>query len=498
MKLLIDTNIIIGLEDAGEVKERFADLVRKCGEHGISVFVHEVSKEDINRDKDKARRTATLSKIAKFQLLKDVATPDENALGSLYGKLAKPNDVVDVKLLHTAATNVVDFLVTEDDGLHRRAKTAGIADRVFTVADTLAWIKQTFEPDEVFLPAVQSVKAYSFDFANSIFDELRADYDGFDKWAAKCVSEHRDCWIIKDGLTLAGIIIRKEETHAAAKTKNIGAKILKLCTFKIAESYRGQKLGEQLLKQALWHAQRNNYDLVYLTAYAKQEALIRLLEDYGFSRTLKIKNDELVFEKPIGHGAVAITIGESVLDAAHHNYPRFVDGSSVRKFVVPIRPHYHAKLFPEVANLPKGTVPAATGRPGNTIKKVYLCRSPSCQLRPGDLIFFYMTKSNSYGSQSLTSVGVVENVRLSGDLQEVRRWTAKRSVFSDIELRELVQEVEPLKIIDFLLIGHLGPTIPLELMTHSSILQSWPQSITQLQEEAYQTLKPHLNLGFDF
>jgi hypothetical protein len=66
MKLLIDTNIIIGLEDAGEIKERFADLVRKCGERSISVFVHEVSKEDINRDKDKARRAATLSKIAKF------------------------------------------------------------------------------------------------------------------------------------------------------------------------------------------------------------------------------------------------------------------------------------------------------------------------------------------------------------------------------------------------------------------------------------------------
>jgi hypothetical protein len=223
-----------------------------------------------------------------------------------------------------------------------------------------------------------------------------------------------------------------------------------------------------------------------------------LLEDYGFSRTHKMKNGELVFEKPIGHGAVAITKGESVLDAAHHNYPRFIDGSTVGKFVVPIRPSYHAKLFPEVASLPKGTVAAATGRPGNTIRKVYLCRSPSCQLRPGDLIFFYMTKSSAYGSQSLTSVGVVENVRLSGDLEEVRRWTAKRSVFSDIELREMVQGVEPLKITDFLLIGHLGPAIPLELMTHGSILQSWPQSITHLQEEAYQNLKPYLNLGFNF
>lgn len=304
MKLLIDTNIIIGLEDAGEIKERFADLVRKSGENNIKIFVHEASKEDINRDKDKSRRAATLSKIAKFPLLKGVATPDNAALEAKYGPLKKANDLVDVKLLHAASINVADFLVTEDDGLHRRAKAAGLADRVFTVADALAWIKQTFEPDQVFLPAVQSVKAYSLDFNDPLFNELRSDYVGFDKWAAKCRNEHRECWIIKDGAALAGIIIRKDETHSEAQTQHSGPKILKLCTFKVPEAYRGQKLGEQLLKQALWYAQRNKYDLVYLTAYAKQEPLIRLLEEYGFSQTLKIKNDEL------GFGLIKSTIQE--------------------------------------------------------------------------------------------------------------------------------------------------------------------------------------------
>src|SRR5262249_50745864 len=146
MKLLIDTNVIIGLEDAGEIKQRFADLVRKCGENSIAIFVHEASKEDISRDKDMARRTSTLSKIAKFQLLKGVATPNEAVLGARYGSIKKANDLVDVKLLHAASINAVDLLVTEDDGLHRRAKPIGLAERVFTVADALAWIEQTFEP----------------------------------------------------------------------------------------------------------------------------------------------------------------------------------------------------------------------------------------------------------------------------------------------------------------------------------------------------------------
>jgi hypothetical protein len=248
----------------------------------------------------------------------------------------------------------------------------------------------------------------------------------------------------------------------------------------------------------LWYAQRNRYDLVYLTAYPKQTALIRLLEDYGFFQTLERNNQELVFEKPIGHGVLKALAGESAIEATRRAYPRFMDGSSIRKFIVPIRPPYHAKLFPEVANLSDGTVSEATGKPGNTIRKVYICHASTTQMRPGDLLFFYMTKSGTHASQSLTTVGVVETVRLTGDPKEVRRWTAKRSVFSDAELNDWVNEGRSLKVIDFLLIGHLVPTLPLDMMTSNGIMSGWPQTITQLSEAAYRKLKPNLKLGFKF
>jgi rRNA-processing protein FCF1 len=206
MKLLIDTNIIIGLEDAGEIEKRFADLLRKCSEYDVRVFVHEASKEDIGRDKNAERKAATLSKIAKFQILESVAHPGEDDLAVKYGQLKKANDIVDAKLLYSMEINAVDLLITEDDGLHRRAKKAGLNDRVMTVADILAWIKQTYEPEEVFLPAVQAAKAHGVNFNDPIFDELRTDYDGFDAWAAKCIKDHRDCWIIEDKPVLAGVV----------------------------------------------------------------------------------------------------------------------------------------------------------------------------------------------------------------------------------------------------------------------------------------------------
>jgi hypothetical protein len=199
----------------------------------------------------------------------------------------------------------------------------------------------------------------------------------------------------------------------------------------------------------------------------------------------------MIFDPAIP-GPVVLAAGEEPFAAALRNYPRFLDTSKVGKFVVPIHREYVAKLLPEVA-----ATSAEGGLPGNTIRKVYLCHSPSNRPRAGDLLFFYETRSNSETSQSLVSLGVVEAVRLTGDLAQLKRWTAKRSVFSDQELQILVSR-GPVKTIDFLLVAHLRPTLPLELLLDEGVLQSWPQSIVQIHETQYQKLKPHLKLGFPF
>ena len=56
-----------------------------------------------------------------------------------------------------------------------------------------------------------------------------------------------------------------------------------MCTFKVKPKFRGEKLGELLLKQILWFAQRNAFDLVYLTTFDSQAVLIDVLRYYGFA-----------------------------------------------------------------------------------------------------------------------------------------------------------------------------------------------------------------------
>lgn len=137
--------------------------------------------------------------------------------------------------------------------------------------------------------------------------------------------------------------------------------------------------------------------------------------------------------------------------------------------------------------LPRGS--ART--PGNTIREVYLCRANITRLRPGDLIFFCMSKDQAYAvSQSMTTVGVVE---------QVANVASKRSVFSARDLTGMAPSpASPVKMIDFLLVGHSQPSVPLAALVTTRIFNGRPrQSIAELSEDRYAALKALLQLGFD-
>lgn len=312
------------------------------------------------------------------------------------------------------------------------------------------------------------------------------------------------------GNQLAGLVIRKDETHLAAGTLYPGPKILKICTFKVRDEFQGEKFGELLLKQALWFAQHNKYNLTYVTAFPKHAFLIDLLSYYGFRQTKKMPTGEIMLEKPIVTGNLP-AVGSSVFDFDREHYPRFHDAASVRKFCVPIQPDYHHRLFPEIAyasDLPLFPREAfgpmiAYGQertPGNTIRKVYLCRAKITRLRPGDILFFYMSKDHQFAlSQSITTIGIVEQVVDVITTDDLVRQTAKRSVFSAQDLNAMgATRNSPVKLIDFLLVGHIQPAVRLNTLVQQGIFyRRPPQSIAEIAEDRYTRLKPYVQLSFD-
>jgi len=511
-KLLIDTNVFIGLEDPKEVAPEFAQLLQLCHQYSVRVFIHERAADDIARDRDKVRRDISLSKVQKFEQLKGVSEPPRVELEARFGSMAKPNDVVDVALLHALDFGVVDFLITQDQGIHTRAKRCrpAIDDRVLTVADAVAWLRIAFEPKTVKLPLIEELPAHAISPTDDIFDSLRQGYPDFDRWwREKCVREHRPCWVATIDGKLAGLVVRKEETHAEAGTQHPGPKILKVCTFKVKPSYRGEKLGELLLKQILWFAQKNQFDLVYLTTFDVQMDLINVLGYYGFSATGTNASGEQVYEKPLSRDQLTSKAAEDLFYLARTNYPRFVGGPPATVFCVPIKGEYHDILFPELAirvqgdlfgTSPSHSASQAMRRPGNTIRKVYLCRASTNRLRPGSVLLFYRSRSQGYvASQSVTSVGVVELVSEAISLEDLVRLSAKRSVYSEAQLEAFDASAErPVKVIDFLLVGHLDPLMTLNELNREGVFAGHPpQSICQLPRDRFTPVCRRMNFGFE-
>ena len=487
-RYLIDTNVFIGLEDHAEVAPVFSSLLQLATRHSVGVFVHEAAIDDIRRDKDEERRRVSLSKIKKFPVIRKTAGVDQAALEAKFGRIRKPNDLVDATLLHALNMEVADFLVTEDQGLHERAEriSPALGARVLYVADAVSLLRTTYEAIDVVFPAVVEVEANTLPQDDPIFESLRGDYSGFDAWwREKCVKPMRKCWVVMDEGHIAGLVVRKDEKPGETDASLPGNKILKVCTFKVRPESRGVKLGELLLKQVLWHAQTNKHDVVYLTTFPAQRTLISLLEYYGFEHTHDNDHGEMVYEKTFSRSRLQSDPKVSLFDLARRNYPRFASGEGVAAYTVPIQEDFHEILFPElVPPKPQMSLFADTGsqRPGNTIRKVYLCRAPATITQPGALLFFYKGKSDGSPSQAITTVGVFEDMAFARSTEELRRLAGGRSVYSDTQLRMMnATERRPVKVINFLLAAHFEPPMSLDALKKSNVFaERPPQSIKNL------------------
>lgn len=501
---LIDTNILIGLEDDHVLQAAQSDFAKLAGQYGVQLRVHEAGKEDIARDTNAARRAVTESKYNKYSVLPKIPHMTQDKLASQYGGISKPNDEVDCRHLHALAIGAVQALVTEDNGLHNRAQTYApeVANSVFRVSEAVERLKTLYGEKSVGLTHVAELEAHQIDETDPIFDSLRDGYQDFDTWwKTKCIGENRKCWAVFDDGSIGGVIVRKDETLGDTDAKLPAEKILKICTFKVRPESRGHSLGEHLLKQALWHCMENGYDLAYLTTYPEQKQLIGMLEMYGFRQTgTKGDDNELIFEKRID---VQIGAEETeTIAGVFARYPSFAVSDDTLSYGVPIREPFHDILFPELKTDPQVSLfdPHPFERrmkPGNTIRKVYICRA-KCRLeKPGSLLFFYKGRAHFAPSQSMTAVGILESVSQAASVQKLITATGGRSVYSQSDLEEFEPtDAHPVKVINFLLAGYLRPAWDLPSLKHLGVVNNRPQqSIYHMSNERRDALLERIRLS---
>jgi hypothetical protein len=257
------------------------------------------------------------------------------------------------------------------------------------------------------------------------------------------------------------------------------------------------------LKKVVWFAQANGYHLAYVTTYSDQVSLIDLLEYYGFINTAAKPDGELIYEKSFSTAKLLAEPHKSVFDTDRLNYPRFVTGPDVRAFGVPIIERWHDTLYPDLKSQQQPDMFDQLGlagpkQPGNTIRKVYLCRAQAKLGPPGSLLFFYKGKSSNRPSQAFTAVGIFEDCLTATSTKELMHMTGGRSVYSEAALNEWNASPDsPVKVINYLLAAYIDPPIELTELTRMTIIGNHPpQSIFEINATKLSTLLPRLNLGF--
>ncbi|EKR71276.1 GNAT family N-acetyltransferase [Leptospira noguchii] len=436
MKILIDTNILIPLEPVYEKdieiqRQTALEFISLCRNNNIDIYLHPAGRKDIENDQDSIRKQIRIETYKKYKELKHPPEVTKDMLSVLGNPKLNPHDNIDIEMLATVYYNAIDYFVSDDNALRKKAKSLCVQDRVLSLNEILDLLLRLF-PDKVLIPdIVKRIPVYSLNDKDPIFESLRESYPNFDTWLQKCKREHREAIIIQRENALAAICIFAEETKD--QIKGLKGKILKLNTFKVSAKFSGYKLGELLLKSVIRIARHEKFAHLYLTTYEHQIQLINFLEDFGF-RAIPVRNEreELVFVKNI----IPIQSSSRLtsLEFQIHFGPGIEKFDEVSIYLVPIQPQYSRLLFRETEK--QGDFFTYFLPVENTIRKAYLCHSHNKQLVPGDILLFYRSED----VRSLVAVGICEFTFRSKDSKEIIRKIGQRTVYSFSEIENLTKK----------------------------------------------------------
>lgn len=483
MLFLIDSNIAIAGDPLSHQLEPDAraalEFFRLAHTHHHDVRTHPSSEVDFNRIGDPVKRAARLAVFQRYERLV-AAPPLAEAQQAILGQpVASSNDEVDQLLLAAVVGDAVEYLVTNDEGLHRKARRVGVADRVLRLTDAVATLRALHADPPTPPPAVRRVKVHELDLNDPIFDSLKESYPGFADWFTLAARRQRDALLIDGDRRHAALAILKTEPTGEHGLRGPHRKI---STFKVAEGYNGQKYGELLLKTIFEHAYQEQMAGLFVTLFPGQTALRTLLEDFGFAALDGVTTalGELVYEKPSGR---CVENDLAPLDQHIRYGPPCLNLTTTQPFVVPIEPRWHRVLFPDAEPDDDALLPATLGlatQPfGNALRKAYLCNAPSRLLQPGDPLLFY----RSSDERAVHVVGVCEATMISRDPVAIAARVGRRTVYSMADIALLAERSEVLVVVfrqDRILRAN---PIQLVELQEGGALRSWPQSITRVRPE---------------
>lgn len=482
MRFLLDTNIIIPLEDSSHVLEAsLANFVRLAHENHHQLVYHPATEDDFSRDSNSTRKQQSLERLRLYTRLDSRPDCPWNTSET------NQNDTADNEILYALHCDAVHALVTEDRRIHDKARARGLLDRVYTIQTAEDWLRRLHGRTHVQLPNIEDVHLYALtpQLDSEFFDSLRAAYSGFNDWFRRKAREGVKAWVAWEQPRILGAIciyVLQDNETITADGFTLNGAALKLSTFKVGPSVRGQKIGELFLKAAFRYATANQLGNIFIHGDIDQHKfLFELLEDFGFERVgihPGSNGRDVVYLKK--HPIEPPTETLDAFDYLRAYFPHFRHDASINSFIVPIRPTFHRILFPDYDSPADHQL--ALFRPtnvaGNAIKLAYLCHAQTKAISRGDIVMFY----RSADERAITSLGVVEHYESQADPAIIAGHVRRRTVYTMSEIEEMAKK--PTKVMLFRLVRHFSRPRSQSWLELNGILKGPPQSIVGISHDA--------------
>lgn len=482
MNFLLDTNILIPLEDSQKVLvPSLSSFIRLSNENGHTLLYHAASEDDIREDKNLTRRNQTLQRLSQYKRL------DARPVCPWNNEKTRINDARDNEILYALSLHAAHALVTEDRGIHNKAKELGLVNRVYTIQTVSDLLSRLHSKTPIQLPRIKDIELWALTpYLNSdFFDSLREGYgnDQFNNWFKKKAAEGVRAWIPEGDLDKINAICIYDRQDYEKITNNLVLEgtALKLATFKVGDAQRGRKIGELFLKAAFRYAFNNKLENIFIHGDEdKHHFLFNLLSDFGFEKvgTHPGSNDKDAVYLKKHPQEPPLKTSESIFEYHRHYFPHFHISDNVKQYVIPIKPEFHEILFPDYC-CTQGRLFFHDNLAGNAIKMAYLCHAKINPIDVGSVILFYRSEDE----QAITSIGIVERCERMTDVNNIISTVKRRTVYTKKEIEKLTEK--PTLVILFRFVKHLNKPVSISELIKYKIIKGAPQSITSISHDAF-------------
>lgn len=473
-KILLDTNMFIYLEDNKVIDEKVATLTKRLYDSTeYKIVIHPKTKVEASKCTDVEIKKIFLSKISVYKEIKDPPLAPEEFHKLLRCK--NIHDEIDNELLFSVNRNCVDYLITNDQDMLKKAKKINLDNRVLSIEKALEIFQEEEKLDLRTPVFITNEFLYNIDLNDTFFDSLRNDYLGFDDWFKKKQLQERKALVTKANGKIKSFLMMKIEDENEKYDDYLEsfqpAKRLKISTFKVDDT--GKRIGETFVKLIINQAIEEKVAEIYVTIFDKHKYLIEMLEDYGF----KFKTKKRTYKSD---GTVEL---ENVLVKDMINKKEFYPFFSIKDkkvFIIPIKEEYHTLLFQDYEKYVQLSMEDLNGinTAANSLKKAYLCDSNTTKIEPGSIVLFY----SSGIKKAITSLGIVDAVfNKFNTFEEMFSLVNKRTAYSETELKKFFKTNK--LVILFKIYNYFKKEVPYSYLINNKIVNGPIQTVTEIQND---------------